>query len=61
VGTQVLDPQRAYVKVADCWDTSSAGTLICTKSLVTYVESIFATVSEQFIIANCCLCFGEDD
>jgi hypothetical protein len=49
------------VKVADCYDPSSAGKPTCTKSLVMCVESSFATVSEQFAIADCFLCFGEDD
>jgi hypothetical protein len=57
VGMKVLDPLRAYVKVADYCNPSSAGTITCVKSLVTCVESIFAIVSEQFIIADCCLLF----
>jgi hypothetical protein len=41
---------------------SSAGALICVKSLVTCVQSILhATMSEQFVIADYCLLFGEDD
>jgi hypothetical protein len=54
---EVLDPLRAYVKVADYCNPSSAGTITCVKSLVTCVESIFAIVSEQFTIADCCLLF----
>jgi hypothetical protein len=54
-------PLRACVKVANYCDPSSAGTLPCVKSLVTCVESVFATVYEQLAIADCCLCFGEDD
>jgi hypothetical protein len=34
VGTKVLDPLRACVKVADCYDSSSVGTLTCVKTLV---------------------------
>jgi hypothetical protein len=37
---KVLDALRACVKVADCCDLSSIGTLTCIKSLVTCVESI---------------------
>jgi hypothetical protein len=33
VDTKVLDPLRAYVKVADYCDSSSANTLICVKSI----------------------------
>jgi hypothetical protein len=61
IGHVSASPLRACVKVADCYDPSSAGKLTCTKSLVTCVESSFATVSEQFAIADCFLCFGEDD
>jgi hypothetical protein len=57
VGTQVLDPLRACVKVVDCCDSFFVGTPTYVKSLVTYIESIFATVSEQFAIEDCCLLF----
>jgi hypothetical protein len=40
VGTKVLDPLRAYMKVADCCDLSSACILSYAKSLVTCVESV---------------------
>jgi hypothetical protein len=40
VGTKVLDPLRACVKVADCCDSSSTGTLTCVKSIVMCVESV---------------------
>jgi hypothetical protein len=40
VGTKVLDPLRACVKVADYCDLSSAGTLTCIKPLVAMFESI---------------------
>jgi hypothetical protein len=43
---KVLDPLRACVKVVDCCDPSSAGTLTYVKSLETCVKSAFATVSE---------------
>jgi hypothetical protein len=61
VGTKVLDPLRACVKVADCCDTSSVGTLTCVKSLVTCIKSAFGTISERFRIADCLFYFGEDD
>jgi hypothetical protein len=38
VGTKVLDPLRACVKVADCCNPSSTGTLTCVKSLETFVS-----------------------
>jgi hypothetical protein len=57
LGTQVLDPLRAYVKVADCCDSSSAGTLTCFKIIETCVESAFATVYVRYIIADCFLLF----
>jgi hypothetical protein len=60
-GHESVEPLRAYVKVADYCDLSSAGILTCVKSLVTCVESVFATVYEQFAIADCHLCFGEDE
>jgi hypothetical protein len=37
---KVLNPLRACVKVADCCDPSSTGTLTCIKSLVMIFESI---------------------
>jgi hypothetical protein len=40
VGTKVLDPLRACVMVADCYDPSSVGTLTCIKSLAMMFESI---------------------
>jgi hypothetical protein len=60
VGTQVLNPLRAYVKVADCYDPSSLGTLTCVKMIKTYVESTCATVRVRFTIADYFFCFGED-
>jgi hypothetical protein len=42
VGTKVLDPLRACVKVADCCDPSSAGILTCVKSIVTSIESVLS-------------------
>jgi hypothetical protein len=38
VGTKLLDPLRACVKVADYCDLSSVGTLTCVKSLETFVR-----------------------
>jgi hypothetical protein len=38
VGTKVLDPLRACVKVADCCDPSSVDTLTCVKMLVTVLR-----------------------
>jgi hypothetical protein len=46
VGTKVLDDLRACVKVADYCDPSSACTLTCVKSLETFCESAFATISK---------------
>jgi hypothetical protein len=57
----VLDSLRACAKVTDCCDPSSVGTRTCVKSLVRCVESVLATVSEQFKIVDRCLVFGEDD
>jgi hypothetical protein len=39
---------------------SSTGTLTFTGSIETCVESDFATISEQFRIADSFFCFGED-
>jgi hypothetical protein len=38
VGTKVLDSLRACVRVANCYDPSSAGILTCVKSLETFVS-----------------------
>jgi enamine deaminase RidA (YjgF/YER057c/UK114 family) len=46
VGTEVLDLLRACVKVIYYCDLSSAGPLTCVKSIETYVDSAFATVSD---------------
>jgi hypothetical protein len=40
VGTKVLDPLRTCVKVADCCDPSSAGTLTFVRMIETCVESV---------------------
>jgi hypothetical protein len=40
VGTKVLDPIRACVKVPDCCDPSSEGTLTCIKSLESFVRAL---------------------
>jgi hypothetical protein len=45
VGTQLLDPLRAFMKVTYCCDPSSIGTLICAKTLATMLR-VFATVSK---------------
>jgi hypothetical protein len=37
---KVLDPFRACVKVVDCYDPSSTGTLTCIKSLETFVRAL---------------------
>jgi hypothetical protein len=60
VGTKVLDPLRACVKVADYCNPSSVGTITSVKSLETFCESVFATVPERFTIADCFFCFGDD-
>jgi hypothetical protein len=49
VGTKVLDPLMACVKVADCCDLFSVGTQTCVKTLLTILR-----VDHFF-------CFGEDD
>jgi hypothetical protein len=49
------------VKVADCYDPSSVGTLTYVKMIETCVESAFATVCVRFTIANDFFCFGEGD
>jgi hypothetical protein len=48
---------RACVKVADCCDLSSTGTLTCVKSLETCVSNAFAPVSERFTIVDYFLLF----
>jgi hypothetical protein len=57
LGTQVLDPLRACVKVADCYDPSSAGTITCVKVIETCVKTTFATVCLRSAIADCFLLF----
>jgi hypothetical protein len=47
VGMKVLDPLRAYVKVADCCYPSFVDALTCIKSLEICVESNFATVTND--------------
>jgi hypothetical protein len=48
------------VKVADCCDTSSTGTLTYIKMIETCVESAFTIVCVRFAIADHFFCFGED-
>jgi hypothetical protein len=57
LGTQVLNPLRACVKVIDCYDPSSAGSLTYVKMIETCVESAFTTVCVQSAIAGCFLLF----
>jgi hypothetical protein len=57
VGTKVLDHLRACVKVAYYYDSRSASTLTCIKSLESCVESVFVTVFERFAIADYFLLF----
>jgi hypothetical protein len=45
-------PLRACVKVTDYCDPSSTDTLTCVKPLATMFESVCATVSECFAIAD---------
>jgi hypothetical protein len=54
-------PLRACVNVTDCCDPSFVDTLTCVKSLQTFCESAFTTVSKQFAIADHFFLFGEDD
>jgi hypothetical protein len=54
-------PLRACVKVDDCCDPFSAGTLTRVKTIETCVESGFATEFERFAIAGRFFYFGEDD
>jgi hypothetical protein len=60
-GHKSVGPLSSYVKVADCYDPSSIGTLICVKSLEMFWESAFAPISNQFVIADHFFLFGEDD
>jgi hypothetical protein len=46
MGTNVLDPLRACLKVTDGGDPSSAGTLTCVKIIEIFIESAFVIVSE---------------
>jgi hypothetical protein len=43
VGTKVLDSLTICVKVADCYDLSSADTLTFVKTIETCVETDFVT------------------
>jgi hypothetical protein len=61
VGTKMLYTLWACVKVIDCGDPSSVGTLTCVNLLEMFCESAFATVSERFAIADCFFYFGEDN
>jgi hypothetical protein len=58
---KVLNPLRACVKVDDCYDPSSIGTLTCIKRIETCVESDFTTVCMRFAIADHFLLFGKED
>jgi hypothetical protein len=49
------------VKVDDCYDPSSIGTLTCIKRIETCVESDFTTVCMRFAIADHFLLFGKED
>jgi hypothetical protein len=57
LGTQVLYPLRACVKVADCCDPSFTGTLTCIKMIETCVENAFTTVFVRSTIAGGFLLF----
>jgi hypothetical protein len=61
IGNVSAGPLRAFVKVADCYDPSSTGTLTCVKKIKICVESAFATVCVRFVLADCFICFGEHD
>jgi hypothetical protein len=61
IGHASASPLRACVKVADYYDISSTGTLICVKTLEMCVESAFVTPSDRFSIADCFFGFGEDN
>jgi hypothetical protein len=61
VGHTSAGPLWACVKIVDCCDPSSTGTLTCVKSLETFVESTFAIVPERSAIGECFFSFGEDD
>jgi hypothetical protein len=60
VGTKVLDPLMTCMKVANCYDPSSIGTLIYIKMIEICVESAFATVCVRFTIADYFFYFGDD-
>jgi hypothetical protein len=61
IGHVSAGPLRTYVKVANCCEPSSAGTLACVKTTEICVEGAFATVYMRFTIADRFLCFREDD
>jgi hypothetical protein len=48
------------VKVDDCCDLSSLGTLTCVKMIEICVDNAFATVCIRFIVVDHLFCFGED-
>jgi hypothetical protein len=57
---KVLEPLRACVEVADCYDPASAGTLTYVKTLVTMLRAFCHRIrticnSDRFFY------FGEDD
>jgi hypothetical protein len=60
VGHAGVDPLRVCIKVVDCCDSSSVGTLTCVRSLETCVEIALATVPDRLAIADCFFYFGED-
>jgi hypothetical protein len=60
VGTQVLDPLRACVKIADYCDPSSPDRLTYVKTIEIFVENAFAIVCIRFTIADRFFYFGED-
>jgi hypothetical protein len=57
LGTQVLEPLRECVNVADCYDPSFVGTLTCVKMIETCIESAFTTICVRSAIAGCFLLF----
>jgi hypothetical protein len=60
VGTKVLDPLRACVKVADCCDPFSTGTLTYIKTLVMVLRA-FCYYIQMIHNSGLFFYFGKDD
>jgi hypothetical protein len=60
IGHVSAGPLRTCVKVVDCCDPSSVGTLTCVKTIEMCVERTFGTICVRFIVADHFFYFGED-